>query len=71
MKLTYWQAKCLNDSSAYDLRATTKKELIRLVGESDWHKFDNPEKIVLEYSSGFELLDTVLSEGGYQQLKVN
>jgi hypothetical protein len=73
MKLTYWQARCLNDSSVYDLRAKTKKQLLRDIEECSQcgTRFDKPEKIVLEYSDGFELLDTTLSEGGYQQLQVN
>ena len=49
-KLTYWVAPVKNDSSSYNMRARTKRELIELVdesGEKAWLRFDKPSKVVV------------------------
>ena len=70
MKLVYWIAVCLDDSSAYNLRAKTRKECKRLLEE---HKAsggtgysDNIERIEVHYTSGFDLIDQALGEGGIE-----
>jgi len=72
MKLTMWVIRCTNDGSAYDVRATTKKEAIRLLEErQDFGAADYEETITrytLEYANGFELLDTTAAEGGWEML---
>lgn len=41
MKLTYWVAKCEQDSDVYSIRAKTRKEAIRiLTDERDCHMSD-------------------------------
>lgn len=70
MKLIYWQATPVSEPGYMTLRAKTKKQLLKDM-ESSWVKFDKPEKVVLEYESGFELLDCCLSEKGYQYLQIN
>jgi len=75
MKLTLWVIRCTNDSSAYDVRATTKKEAIRLLGElkevgaADYE--ETVTRYTLEYENGFELMDATAGEGGWETLVVN
>lgn len=71
MKLVFWEAKCLNDSDCYSIRTKTKKECLFQISTSDWHKYEPPEKIILEYKDSFELLSVFAGEGGYRQLQVN
>lgn len=72
MKLTLWVIRCTNDSSSYDIRATTKKEAIRLLEErQEFDGFSYEETVTrftLEYSNGFELMDTTAGEGGWECL---
>ena len=61
MKLTYWIARCKDDSPRYNIRARTKKEI--LAGH-DLTNFSAPEKIVVEYADAFDLMDQCNGEGG-------
>ena len=62
MKLTYWVAECLNDSSCYSIRRKTKREVKEAVAE--YRKgYGPPHKIVVEYTDAFDLLTQCLSEG--------
>jgi hypothetical protein len=71
MRLTFWYAKCLDDGDCYSIRERTKKEAVRQVERQDHSKFGAVEKIVIEYTDGFDLLDGVASENGFPCLKVN
>jgi len=62
-KLTYWVAQSLNDSAAYNIRAKTKKEALRQVG-NDGAYYGEVKKVVVEYRDGFDLMDQCLTEGG-------
>lgn len=65
MKLTYWVAPRLNDSDAYSVRATTKKEAQQLLDAHDCPEDYGPlKKVTVEYSNGFDLLKQCLSESG-------
>lgn len=61
-KLTYWYARCLNDSDAYSIRARTRREAAaRVTGrETD---FGPVVKVVVEYRDGFDLVSRALGEG--------
>ncbi len=63
MKVTYWTIECLNDSSAYDIRARTKKEALEKLELFGQEGYDNVVKrITMRYNDGFELLDHCLGE---------
>tara|TARA_R100001163_G_scaffold2804_3_gene4313 strand:- start:152 stop:379 length:228 start_codon:yes stop_codon:yes gene_type:complete len=70
MKLVYWIAICTDDSSAYNLRAKTRKECKRLLEE--WKAgggtgySDNIKRVEVHYASGFDLIDQALGEGGIE-----
>ena len=64
MKLSYWYARCLNDSECYSVIAKTKKEAQKQVAAKDHTDFGPVEKRVLEYRDAFDLFDYVTSEGG-------
>ena len=70
MKLVYWIAICTDDSSAYNIRATTRKECKRLLekhragGGASYS--DNIKRVEVHYTSGFDLIDQVLAEGGIE-----
>lgn len=73
MKLTLWVIRCNNDGSAYDIRATTKKEAIRLLAElkeigvaADYE--ETVTRYTLEYQNGFDLLDNTAGQGGWECL---
>ncbi len=71
MKLVYWVAVCLDDSSAYNFRAKTRKECKRLLEEHNatggGAKYsDTVRRVEVHYASGFDLLDQALCEGGIE-----
>jgi|TARA_R100000084_G_C4612494_1_gene128851 hypothetical protein len=70
MKLVYWIAVCTDDSSAYNLRAKTRKECKRLLEEQKARggaRFsDNIKRVEVHYASGFDLIDQALGEGGIE-----
>lgn len=72
MTLTYWIADCLTDSKVYSVRARTRKECLRQLEEArpDPREraadFDPPRKVVVEYSSAFDLIERALTEGGIE-----
>ncbi len=63
MKLTYWVCPRKHDSQAYALRARTKKEALALLSEHSSEDYDSPQKVVVEYKDGFDLLQKCLGEG--------
>lgn len=69
-KLTYWVAPSVHDSSAYNIRAKTRKECNRLLAE--WDSEDThgrPVKHTIEYSDSFDLMQQCLSESlGYEPM---
>ena len=71
-KLTVWIAECNNDSHAYDIRATTKKDCLRQLSEVNYpSSYDAPQKVVLEYANAFELFDVVSGESRHQPLIIS
>lgn len=65
MKLTYWIAQIKTDSSAYNIRAKTRRECRRLLGERDAaNEYCKPHKVAVEYTSAFDLVVDALGEGG-------
>ena len=70
MKLVYWIVVCLDDSTVYSIRAKTRKECKRWLEE---HKAsggtgysDNIKRVEVHYTSGFDLIDQALGEGGIE-----
>jgi hypothetical protein len=67
MKVTYWYAKCLNDSDAYSIREKTKKAAKKMRDEihSGYPNSYAPiVKVTVEYKSGFDLIRMAAGEGG-------
>ena len=68
MRLTYWTATIIGDNPAYSIRARTKGEAVaeRAYRSADFGEVYGPVmKVVVEYASGFDLLEQCLSEGGH------
>lgn len=67
MKLTYWVAECLSDSTAYSIRERTRKAVVARLNETGPNRmagsYGKPHKVVVEYDSAFDLLVQCLSEG--------
>lgn len=62
-KLHYWVAICLNDSSAYNIRGRTRKE----VKESQFYSADqytSPKRVTVQFNDAFDLLVECLQEDG-------
>jgi hypothetical protein len=61
MKLTYFVAECLDESDQmFNLRARRKKDLKRKIDTLDSScasTFGPIKKVIVEYSSGFDLLE--------------
>ena len=70
MKLTFWYARCEDDGDCYSIRERTKKEALRVKARSHGN-YGEVEKVVLEYSDGFDLMDGVAGESGVHTLRVN
>jgi len=70
MKMTYWMAECLYDSSAYNVRAKTKREVVNMVADNfNPDDYGEPKKVEVEYDSTFDLLLQCLGEGrGYWEI---
>jgi len=70
MKLVYWIAVCTDDSSAYNIRAKTRKECKRLLEQhlssGGTGYSDNIKRVEVHYASGFDLIDQALGEGGIE-----
>lgn len=66
MKVTYWVAPYLDDSSAYSIRAKTRREVIQALSrypDNGAGIFGPIEKVTVEYEDGFDLLRKCLGEG--------
>lgn len=73
MRLTYWKAENHAEGTAYAIRTRTRRECLEiLAGVAPEVRLDygEPQKVVLEYSSGFELAEACLSEDQGGSLKV-
>lgn len=68
MKLTYWVAECLTDSTAYSVRERTRKAVVARLNQKGPQAlagtYGKPHKVTIEYASAFDLLVQCLSEGG-------
>lgn len=62
VKLTYWVAEHLKDSSVYSIRCKTRKEVIKKLEDYDASYYDKPKKVTVEYQDSFDLLEQCLSE---------
>lgn len=68
MKLTYWYAECLDDHKCYSIREKTKKRAKEVLADKFNPEAYGPiEKIVVNYSDGFDLLTQALNEGGLSE----
>jgi len=60
MQLSYWISPCLNDSSAYSIRAKTKKEVVAQMKErneeADGCRYGPVKKVTIEYKDAFDLM---------------
>lgn len=66
-KLTYWYCECLVDHSAYNLRAKTKKEVLKMKESRPDGRYGEPKKNVINYRDAFDLMDICLNEDrGYE-----
>ena len=73
MRLTYWKADNHAQGSAYAIRTKTRRECLEILAGVDPEirsDYGEPQKVVLEYSSGFELAEACLSEDQGGSLKV-
>lgn len=61
-KVTYWVAPCKKDSSAYSIRAKTRKEVLRVLEEYSPEDYETPVKETVIYDDAFDLLQMCLSE---------
>jgi hypothetical protein len=62
MKLTYWCCQCIGDSEAYNIRAKSKKEALRLRGIHGEEYYGLPIKQVVNYDNALDLLDLCLGQ---------
>jgi hypothetical protein len=63
MKLVYWCCARRDDSSAYNIRARTKREANKQRAEMP-NSYDEPVKVVIKYADAFDLIERALGEGG-------
>ena len=65
-KLVYWVCECQDDSTAYNIRAKTRREAKALLKEreGDEARFGPIKKVEVEYWDTFDLVVQSLSEGG-------
>ena len=67
MKLVYWVAPCLDDSSAYNIRAKTRKEAKRLLAQhlsgGGGVTYGEVQRHEVHYKDGFDLVDQALGDG--------
>jgi len=72
-KLTYWVSPSIHDSSAYNIRAKTRKECNRLI--SEWGSEDThgrPVKHTIEYVGVFDLMEHCLADSlGYEPMGID
>jgi hypothetical protein len=56
--ITYWYAKCLDDSNSYDIRRRTKQEALtaRDAAIADGHNYSKVVNITVEYQDAFDLM---------------
>ncbi len=67
MKLTYWLAECLNDSTAYNIRRKTRRAVTNILADHDRSRYGPVRKVAVEYSDGFDLLNQCMGEGREQR----
>jgi hypothetical protein len=60
--LTYWCCQCIGDSEAYNIRAKSKKEALRLRGIHGEEYYGLPIKQVVNYDNALDLLDLCLGQ---------
>jgi len=65
-KLTYWIARCNDDSDAYSIRTRTKKaceaEYQFRMKDRRGNAYDRPIKVTVEYSNAFDLMEQCMNE---------
>lgn len=68
MKLIYWVAECLTDSTAYSIRELSRAAVVARLNEKGSNApagtYGKPHKVTVEVRSAFDLLVRCLSEGG-------
>lgn len=61
-KLVYWKCRMKRDASCYSIRARTRKEAKEQRERDGADQYDPPEKIVIEYTSAYDLMLRLTSE---------
>jgi hypothetical protein len=69
MKLIYWVAERLNDSTVYSIRGRRRRDVIDELREAGFDPkssdaYGTPHKVEVEYDNAFDLLQQCLGEGG-------
>lgn len=62
-KLCFYVARCLDDSSAYDIRARTLREVKARLMTVDPASYGQPERVEIPYRSVFDLMEALCGEG--------
>ena len=61
--LTYWMAECLNDSSAFNIRRKTRREVAAEVATRyNPGDYGKPKKVTVEYENALDLVTMCLGE---------
>ena len=60
--LNYWVCDYEDGSTAYNIRAKTKKEALALRAEYDHARYGEVRKVTICYRDAFDLLDKCLGE---------
>lgn len=72
MKLVYWACRCLDDSSAYNIRERTMKEALKKRDEYNkggGMSYGPVTKVEVDYHGGaFGLMQALMGEGGAESL---
>ena len=61
MKLTYWFSEHIN-CEKLNLREKTKKVILEKIKKSGPENYKKPERVTVNYDSGFDLMKMCLSE---------
>jgi hypothetical protein len=68
MRLVYWLATRVDDSSAYSFRTRTRAECYAAL-RKEWGtsaSYLSPRKIIVEYEDALDLVKHALGEGGIE-----
>jgi len=62
--LTYWVSECLDDASAYNIRAATRREVVaQKAALHNPYSYGPPTRVTVTYTGALDLLIQCLDEG--------